>query len=284
MTVSNIIGPVLQYFDRFLIGALLTMSVVAYYTAPFDVISRLWIIPGSLVMTIFPAFSTLGIARIDELRFYFVRATKYMFLIIGIIALVLILFAHEILKAWLGNTFAENSTLVFQILSFGVLVSSLTHLTLALFQGIDKPNITANIQLLLLPVSGLLSFILIKEIGIVGAALAWTFSRTIGMLLSWEIACKVTHIDRHFLLKNRIFLEFLWFLAFASLILPLLLFRNIFVKSFSALFVCCAFMILGWRYVLDAQDRVMMIGFFDRILGRKQVAGCVSNEIVPKKL
>ena len=32
MTISNIIGPLMVYFDRFLIGALVSMAAVAYYT------------------------------------------------------------------------------------------------------------------------------------------------------------------------------------------------------------------------------------------------------------
>jgi hypothetical protein len=34
------------YFDRFVIGALLTMTAVAYYTTPFDVVTRFTIISG----------------------------------------------------------------------------------------------------------------------------------------------------------------------------------------------------------------------------------------------
>lgn len=283
ITVSNIIGPILQYLDRFLIGAILTMSVVAYYTAPFDVISRLWIIPGSLVMTMFPAFSTIGLTRIKDLRFYFIRATKYVFLIVGLIALILMLFAHEILTAWLGNAFAQNSTLVIQILLLGVLISSLTHLPLALFQGIGKPEITAKIQLLLLPISVLLSIILIKRIGIVGAALSWTFCRTVGMLLSWKVASRVIRLDRTILVRNRIIHEFVWFLAFAGMLSPLVLLNNIFIKSSGAIVVYIVFTTVAWRYILDAQDRIMVRVFLNRLLNRVRMTNCVSNNTVSKK-
>ncbi|MCK4824638.1 polysaccharide biosynthesis C-terminal domain-containing protein, partial [bacterium] len=235
------------------------------------------IIPGSLVMTIFPAFSTLGLTRIKDLRFYFIRATKYVFLTVGLIALILMLFAHEILKAWLGNAFAQNSTLVIQILLFGVLISSLTHLALALFQGIGHPEITAKIQLLLLPISVLLSIILIKRIGIVGAALSWTFCRTIGMLMSWKVAWRIIQLDRTILIRNRILLEFIWFLTLAGLLLPLLFLNNIFVKSLGAMFVCIVFIIAGWRYILDAQDRSIMFVLRNRLLNRVCVTNCVSK-------
>src|SRR5207237_491088 len=57
VTVSNAVGPVLMYLDRFLIGSVLSLAAVSYYTAPYEVVIRLWILPTSLVMTLFPAFS-----------------------------------------------------------------------------------------------------------------------------------------------------------------------------------------------------------------------------------
>jgi len=266
ITVSNIIGPLLQYLDRFLIGALLTMGVVAYYTAPFDIMSRLSIIPLSLVMTMFPAFSTLGLTRINDLRYFFIRSTKYMFLFVSLVTLILILFAHEILQVWLGDAFAKDSTLVLQILALGILISSLTHLALALFQGIGHPDITAKIQLLLLPVSIFLSVILIKKIGIIGAALSWTISRTLGMLLSWKIAARIIQLDRAFLVKNRIIHEFVWFLAFTSMLSPLLFLNNIYIKALGAIIAYNVFSYVGWRYILDTRDRTMILGFLNRLL------------------
>jgi O-antigen/teichoic acid export membrane protein len=59
ITVSNAIVPILLYLDRFMIGASLTVTAVAYYSVPYEIVTRLWVIPTSLVATLFPAFSTL---------------------------------------------------------------------------------------------------------------------------------------------------------------------------------------------------------------------------------
>jgi O-antigen/teichoic acid export membrane protein len=269
VTITNIIGPILQYIDRFLIGALMTMGVVAYYTAPFEVTSRLWIIPGSLVMTMFPAFSTMGLQRVDDLKFFFIRASKYMFLFVSLITFVMIVFAKEILGFWLGNEFVQNSTLVFQILATGVLVSSLTHLALALFQGIGRPEITAKIQLLLLPVSVLLAWLLIINIGIVGAALAWALSRIIGMLFSWIIVWRIIHLDKATFVKHKIFVQISSFILFAALFLPLLLLNSTLIKLIGTVFLITLFLIISWHYVLDVQDRTILLTYYERIVNRK---------------
>src|SRR5262249_26926124 len=56
MTASNLIAPVMVYMDRFLISAMLTVGVVAYYPVPFDIVNRLLVIPGAVALVLFPAF------------------------------------------------------------------------------------------------------------------------------------------------------------------------------------------------------------------------------------
>src|SRR3990172_7601287 len=102
ITVSSLAGPILVYLDRFLIGSALSMAIVAYYTAPFEVVTRLWIIPGSLVMTLFPAFSTLGMTHREDLQLVFVRSIKYLLLATGPLILILLFFSNTILLLWLG--------------------------------------------------------------------------------------------------------------------------------------------------------------------------------------
>ena len=49
MTVTNIVGPLMVYMDRFLIGAMVSMTAVAYYATPYEIVTKLWIIPGALM-------------------------------------------------------------------------------------------------------------------------------------------------------------------------------------------------------------------------------------------
>src|SRR6266550_8121337 len=49
MTVSNLVSALMVMIDRFLIGALVTMTAVTYYATPYEVVTKLWLIPGALV-------------------------------------------------------------------------------------------------------------------------------------------------------------------------------------------------------------------------------------------
>jgi hypothetical protein len=59
------------YLDRFVIGALVSLSAaVAFDTTPFEVVTKLWIVPIALETTLFPAFaaaSTQNTAKPAEL-------------------------------------------------------------------------------------------------------------------------------------------------------------------------------------------------------------------------
>jgi len=45
MTVSNIVGPLMVSFDRFLIGSMISVAAVAFYSVPYEVVTRLWLVP-----------------------------------------------------------------------------------------------------------------------------------------------------------------------------------------------------------------------------------------------
>ncbi len=45
------------YLDRFVIGAAIALPAVAYYSAPYEIVTRLWLIPAALAGVLFPAFA-----------------------------------------------------------------------------------------------------------------------------------------------------------------------------------------------------------------------------------
>ena len=58
VSITNVITPVLDTLDRFLIGATLGASAVTYYTIPYSMATRVNVLlPGALARTIFPLLS-----------------------------------------------------------------------------------------------------------------------------------------------------------------------------------------------------------------------------------
>lgn len=173
--ITSIVGPVLVYLDRFLIGSLITIAAVTYYAAPYEAVTRISIISSSLSATLFPAFSAMeGGKDRQKLGLFFARSVKYVFLICGTIVALVIVFAKEILQIWLGSDFVVESTLSMQVLSLGVLINSLAIAPFSFLQGVGRPDLPAKFHLIELPIYIGIAWILVKQYGIAGAAGAYT--------------------------------------------------------------------------------------------------------------
>ena len=151
LTVSNVVGPLMVYLDRFVIGAIVSLSAVAYYTTPFEVVTKLWIVPSALGATLFPAFAAASGRHAGQPAELFRRGTRLMFMGIAPLVFATVTFAPEALQLWLGDDFAAKSTTVARLLAAGVLVNSMAFVPLALIQGAGRAGWTARLHLCELP-------------------------------------------------------------------------------------------------------------------------------------
>jgi O-antigen/teichoic acid export membrane protein len=174
MTVSNIVGPLMVTLDRFLIGALVSMAAVAYYATPYELVTKFWLIPGSLVAVMFPAFSTSFAQDRNRTAILYGRCVKYVFFILFPAVVLTVGLARSGLTLWLGTDFAQHSFRLLQWLAVGVFINSLAQIPFALVQGVGRPDLTAKLHLIELPAYLLTLWWLISARGVEGAAIAWT--------------------------------------------------------------------------------------------------------------
>jgi O-antigen/teichoic acid export membrane protein len=174
MTVSNIVSPIMSYLDRFLIGMILSLTAVAYYATPFEAVTKLLILPMALVGVLFPAFSTALVSDKEHAGRLFLRAVKYVVLVLLPLTAIVVLFAQNGLTLWLGAAFAGHSTRVLQWLAIGVFANGLALLPFALVQGAGRADITGKLHLLELPFYLAAVWYLTNHFGIEGTAIAWT--------------------------------------------------------------------------------------------------------------
>jgi O-antigen/teichoic acid export membrane protein len=179
MSVSNVISPLLIYLDRFMLGAFVGLSAVGYYTAPFDGVIRMLIVPGSLVNALFPSISGMQ-ATGDRagLRRVFSKAVRNMSLILATPAVVLMLFGPAFLRFWLGDAFADQAGTAVRVLAFGVFLNSLAHIPSSFNVAMGRPDINAKFHMLELVIHVPIAWFLVRRFGVTGAALAWTFRVT----------------------------------------------------------------------------------------------------------
>ncbi len=183
ITVSNIISPLMAYFDRFIVSNQLGASVVAFYTAPSEAVARLGIIPGAFARAIFPRLSSSNSAlerkRNKRLVTLLLLAITLPLLLVGIVA------GNWLMVLWMGPAFAGMSATVLSILLIGFVFNSLAQVPFASIQSRGYAKITAYIHLVELVPYLVMLFYLIKSYGIIGAASAWTIRMTVDYILLW---------------------------------------------------------------------------------------------------
>jgi O-antigen/teichoic acid export membrane protein len=250
MTVTNVVGPVMVTMDRFLIGAMLSVTAVAYYTTPYEMVTRLWLIPGAMVGVMFPAFSTSFEQDRDRTRRLYTRSLKYLALVLFPLVLLVVVFARNGLKLWLGASFAQNSFHVLQWLAAGVLVNSLANVPFAMLQGLGRPDVTAKLHMIELPVYMVALWGLTKTFGIEGTAIAWTARATVDALMLFILANRFLPTSGGF--RPRTFvLAALALVTLASGTLP----QRLMLKSIFVVSAFLGFLLTAWFLVLSREER-----------------------------
>jgi O-antigen/teichoic acid export membrane protein len=179
LTVSSVLGPVIVYLDRFVLGAILSAEAIAYYSAPFEIVSRMLILPSALTVAMFPVLADLGERSLAESRVLRRRATWLVMLAIVPICGFCAAAAEPLLRVWLNPAFAVNSAVALQLLLPGFALNSLAQLPVTSLYSAGHARPVALLHLVQLPIYASLVTYLVVRHGIAGAAAAWSIRAAI---------------------------------------------------------------------------------------------------------
>lgn len=196
--LSSFVWFFLVSVDRFVIGALRGITAVGYYSAPAEATGRMNMLPGSLALTLFPAFSALeGGGDVERSRRLFARSMKFTLICLGPLAAGLIALSGFILRIWLGPVFAAESRFVLQILSAGFLISALAYVPYSYLQGLGRADLPTKFQLVEAVLFAPSIWFGVRWFGIGGAAVACGFRVLLDLGLLLAAAGKVGGISAH---------------------------------------------------------------------------------------
>lgn len=265
MTITNIVSPIMNYFDRFFVGALFSVAAVAYYATPYEMITKMWLIPSALSGVLFPAITTSLVKDVDRAAMLFERGVKYLLIVLFPITMIIITFAQEGLRLWLGSEFATHSARVLQLLAVGVFFGGLDQLPFAFIQGAGRPDLTAKLHLSELPAYLLLLWWLGRFYGIEGVAFAWTVQSVFNTVLLFGISRKFMPGKEYLILR----------MAFAMSASLLLLSVPIFItgiatKALYLVVVLLAFIFVAWFVMLAPVERLRLKAFLRLTPGFEQ--------------
>lgn len=200
MTLSNIVSPLMVNADRFFISFFLGASLVAFYTVPFDLVIRVLLIPASFTSVLFPRFSFLLSKRSNEAFMLYKKSIKTVFILMLLIMLFIICFSYLGLKYWISEVMADNCYKILIILSVGVFFNSLAQVPHSLIQASGNVKFTAMLHVFEFLIYIFLLPVMLKKVGLIGVAIAFTCRTLIDFLALTRIAEKILSeslITRH---------------------------------------------------------------------------------------
>lgn len=265
--LSSILYAVTTSIDRLIIGSLITVEAVAFYSAPYEAINRVGVIPGSLSMVLFPAFSYLDAGRkSEEAEGLFARSTKFLLLSTGPLFLLLIFFAGDFLRLWLGPDYAASSRLVVQVLAAGFLVNTVFVVPNNYLQGIGRVDIAPKYQVVELVAFTAAAWAGAKLWGIKGVAVASAARLVVFTLVLWVASFKA----------GRVRFSYVWRKGLAAVLAALGLFAAGLAANaalgfglWGAAALALAFAGAVYFLLLDAEERNFLLGMARKVsLGR----------------
>jgi O-antigen/teichoic acid export membrane protein len=255
-TVTNTVSPIMAYLDRFLIGALLPMAAVAHYVTPYEVVTKLTIIPAAVLGAMFPALAATFSSDRDHMIHLYDRALRTVVLLIFPVLLVAIALAHEGMRVWMGNAVPPVSAVVLQWLALGVFTNSIAQAPFVALQSAGRPDQIAKLHMLELPLYAVSIWLLAKTFGLVGVAIAWTLRVTIDAVALMLVARRTLQLPLVPQLGSAWMLP-LMVVALVIAAVPMTTFMKlVYVVIIGGMFVATA-----WRGLLSAQERDALLSW-----------------------
>jgi O-antigen/teichoic acid export membrane protein len=263
--VSNITGPIFGNIERFLIASVLSVGMLTYYSVPFDLVGKILIFPSSIAPALFPYFSYHGSRSGNEVSDVTSRAVKYLLVVMTPPTAIFICFAKDILRAWLGSQFAENSTVVMQLVAVLFFLNAFAYIPNASVQALGRPELKAILDLAVLPTYAVGCWILMRHMGVGGAALAKLLITIIDCSFLYFFAWRLNAFPirdcisgplARALAVSGIFFALVYVIHLCH---PALLVSGVLVAACSA-----AYMASFWVVAVDGEDRTTIRDLLDK--------------------
>jgi O-antigen/teichoic acid export membrane protein len=191
LMVSSVVGPAMEYLDRFVVASVVGTAVVAYYTVPYDALTKVLIIPTAFSSVLFAAIAAFRASHFDRIVDIYRTEFLRMALLMVPLMVFFVLFAHEIMALWLDGAFAINSAHIAQVLALGILVNSFARIPFTHVQAEGRTDWSAKVHLLEVVPYLTLLLLATNAWGVLGAACIWALRAMIDTMIFYWLALRL---------------------------------------------------------------------------------------------
>ncbi len=270
LTVSNFVNPLIIVADRFVIASAVSVTAVAFYVTPYEVITKTWILSASLLGALFPVISALAASKPGALRGVCRTATVQLLAVVAPVVAVLLTGADLLLDLWLGPVFRNQSTAIAHWLAAGIIVNVVAQVPLTALNAMGRADVTAKIAAIQLPVYVIAIWYAAGRFGIEGVASVWAVRATIDATLLFTAANALLpramderpgSLTPANVVVLILFLSAFWFAGS-------LFKEQVFVRCMLTVILFAALLAWEWRRLLVSDDRQWFKGLWMRLTGK----------------
>ena len=257
VTTSAMVGWVLVFSDRILIGSLLGAVAVTIYAVPLDATRRIAILGDAVANALFPRLAVMDDTQSRDLSKLAVGA---LYAVATPIVAGFVMAADPLLKWWLGEEIGSQSAPLAQILVIAGWINIFAKAPYVRLQAQGRPNVVALLHLTELPffIGGL--WFALGSFGLAGAAWVYLARNTVDTIALFLLADR--RIERGGLLTAT-------FAIFVGMVLTLQNFTPLAAIPALALSVFAALSAaaIGWL-VAPERMREVPLAFASRLFAR----------------
>jgi O-antigen/teichoic acid export membrane protein len=259
--VASLAILALLYGDRLILAARAPIATLTYYSVPYDLVTRLQVIPAAFATVLFPTFTSVLAAEPAGLRPLYLRTVRYSFLLMALPTFAAILLAHPILTIWLGSDFATHGTLVMELLAAGMLVNAVAQVPANLLDSVGRPDLRAKIFLALIPVYLGAAWIVLTYWGADGAASGWVARTGLELVIFFATASSLLKLSLPDFADLRLGRGCIWLVSVdaVAVLLNSVGTRPIWMDLAVHVGVLAVAVLAFWALLLDAHERIALL-------------------------
>lgn len=271
VAVSALLVPFLGHIEKLIIANWISIGAVTYYTIPFNVATKLLIIPSAIIPALFPLFSSLSSSGGAKMGVdVYLRTSRYMLLLLMPAVLAFVVVGEEFLELWLGPEFARQSAAPLRVLAVAMLLYGPAWNSFNLLQAWGRPDLTAKFHVAELAIHVPTTFFCVYQWSVTGAAVAWLLRVVVDLIFQWAGVAKVTGVDWR-LLARTLVNHSVAAVLFAGLFLGVLksavegmlpTYALLICFGSAALLMAC---VCGWVWGMKDDERDLVLRRFGRL-------------------
>lgn len=159
------------YADKLIIGALVGVTGLAYFTVASTLANRILSLTYRLSGVFFPAASALAArGELERLNRLYLKASRYVVFINASVLVLVAVFSYQILYYWMDPQFARAGQVVLTVMALSQFIDSLTSLPSLVNDGMGHPRYSGLFALARAGVGLVVVYLGVAGWGIAGAA------------------------------------------------------------------------------------------------------------------